>query len=149
MIMNIKKHGAVINKAPLIFCTLLLSFPVSAQMDSREAIDYLMRGFERIERPMNDAGLATQGNGYLVQPGDTLDVIIDRTLGRLPVKRSLLRQAFVKANPSAFRRGDPNYIFAGKRLRIPDVEDLGGVIFTDPNQMAAPRDKSHWIRYPY
>lgn len=144
-----KNAGPARRFLPWLLLGLMISAPLQAQMDAREAIDHLMRGFERIEPVATlDGPIGTQGS-YLVQRGDTLDAIIAKTLGNVPIRRSLLRQAFVKANPSAFRRGDPNYVFAGKTLKVPDVEDLSGVVFTDSAAMSRHDDKSHWIRYPY
>ena len=70
------------------------------------------------------------GGEHLVKEGEYLDLIIEKTMPNSPIKPDLLRKAFVRINPSAFGgRGNPNYLFAKKTLKIPSVEDLKSIIF--------------------
>ena len=93
------------------------------------------------------------GGTHVVQEGEFLDLIIEKTYSGSPIRRDLLRKAFVKLNPSAFGgRGNPNYIFARKKLKVPSVEDLKAVIFKSGeleqlrNSSADPHQG--WIQYP-
>lgn len=98
-----------------------------------------------------DAVLAEDGT-YLVKPGDYLDKIIKQTAGNSRVRPSILRRAFVRANPSAFKRSNPNWMLANKRLKVPDVDDIKKVIFKDidPNKAKARGIDPYegWIQYP-
>lgn len=85
---------------------------------------------------------------YEVRPGDTLDSLIQRSFSGSGIRRDFLRQAFVAANPQAFRNGNPNWMLAGVSLRIPTQQDLLKVVFEDPAQLESRTSQRHWIRYP-
>ena len=93
------------------------------------------------------------GGEHVVKEGEYLDLIIEKTLPNSPIKPDLLRKAFVKINPTAFGgRGNPNYLFAKKTLKIPSVEDLKTIIFNS-GQMDELKTQSRdphrgWIHYP-
>ena len=58
-------------------------------------------------------------------------MVIRKVAPNSPLQRDLLRQAFVRANPHAFRRNNPNWMYAGVVLKVPDIDDLRRVIFKD------------------
>ena len=109
------------------------------------ALAQLLRGFATLEGEL--ARVPQAGARYRVQPGDTLDDIIFRTLGDLSVRHEVVRDAFIRANPRAFRRKNPNYLFAGVELRIPGAEDFRAVVFDDP-KVGQTIDRRRMIRYP-
>lgn len=91
------------------------------------------------------------GGTYQVRRGETLDMVIRKVAPNSPLQRSLLRQAFVKANPHAFRRNNPNWMYAGTVLKVPDIDDLRRVIFKDsPGSLKknVSDEKAGWVRFP-
>ena len=113
----------------------------------------LKRLVKDLEVSMQDAveGITLNGDGtYLIRRGDYLDKIIKNTVGDYPFKRDILRKAFVLANPKVFRRSNPNWMYANKRMRIPQVEDIKKVIFKDQprNKLSLKDDYADWVRYP-
>ena len=103
------------------------------------------------DKNTKDAVIAEDGT-YLVKSGDYLDKIIKQTAGNSSIRPSILRRAFVRANPSAFKRSNPNWMLANKRLKVPDVDDIKKVIFKDidPNKAKARGIDPYegWIQYP-
>ena len=103
------------------------------------------------DREPNDQ--AGPGGEHLVKEGEYLDLIIEKTMPNSPIKSDLLRKAFVRINPTAFGgRGNPNYLFAKKTLKIPSVEDLKTIIFKS-GEMEGLKTQSRdphrgWIHYP-
>ena len=88
---------------------------------------------------------------HRVRRGETLDMVIRRLMPNSPLQRNLLRSAFVKANPHAFRRNNPNWMYAGAVLQIPDVEHLRQVIFKEtPGRLKKDisDEKAGWVRFP-
>ena len=79
-----------------------------------------------------------------------MDHIIAKMLPNLPVNKSILRQAIVKANPHAFKRDNPNWMYANKKLRLPGADDIHNVIFTEQadTKKAKRQDRGSWIKYP-
>ena len=86
------------------------------------------------------------GATYNVRRGDTLAAIIRQSFNTSKIRKPIIRQAFVKANPSAFRRGNPNWMYAGKVLTMPEVKDFQKAIFVDGAPAAS--GKRDWVRYP-
>ena len=93
------------------------------------------------------------GGTHVVQAGEYLDLIIEKTMPNSPIKENILRRAFVRLNPHAFGgNGNPNYLFAKQTLKIPSVEDLRDIIFKE-DEMEHIKHQSRepnqgWIRYP-
>ncbi len=88
---------------------------------------------------------------YDVQFGDTLDSIIKSQLPEFPVKKSIVREAIVSANRHAFRRNNPHWMYANKKLKLPDNSDIHQAIFKTPapeDGLASNRRHKDWIRYP-
>ena len=87
---------------------------------------------------------------YLVQSGDTLDEIIAQLVGETPIRRRIMREAFVQANPNSFRNGNPNYMLAGVRLRVPDSDDIIELLFDmdSPEMRSMSQSREGWVRFP-
>ena len=91
------------------------------------------------------------GGTYQVRRGETLDMVIRKVAPNSQLQRDLLRQAFVKANPHAFRRNNPNWMYAGAILKVPDIDDLRRVIFKEtPGRLKknVSDEKAGWVRFP-
>ena len=119
-----------------------------SELDS--ALRRLVKDLEQAMRNASE-GVASNNDGtYLIKRGDHLDKIIRTTVGNYPFKRDILRKAFVQANPKVFRRSNPNWMYANKTMRIPQVEDIKKVIFKDqPRQkLSSGNPYDGWVRYP-
>ena len=91
------------------------------------------------------------GGTHRVRRGETLDMVIRKVAPNSPLQRDLLRKAFVRANPHAFRRNNPNWMYAGVVLKVPDIDDLRRVVFreTPGNLKKNVSDKkAGWVRFP-
>jgi len=66
-------------------------------------------------------GQAAERAPYLVQPRDTLDRVIRKTLPTSPFSPQILREAYIKANPQVFQGGRALGLRIGQTLRIPDA----------------------------
>ena len=85
-----------------------------------------------VGRPDGAAGSSKKGllgGTYVTKRGDTLNQIIQSQVSGLPLKMNILRLAIVNANPHAFKRSNPNWMYAGKRLKLPSVDDIRSVVF--------------------
>ena len=133
--------------------------PAEETIDEAELDDALSRMVADLERQLEEAAalakedeVAPDGT-YVVKKGDYLDKIINQTVGSSPLRRNILRRAFVRANPHAFMRSNPNWLLANKRLRVPEADDIKKVIFTDESRRASTQRESAnphegWIQYP-
>lgn len=100
----------------------------------------------------NASGTEIVTNGtHRVRRGETLDMVIRKVAPNSAIQPRILRQAFVRANPHAFRRGNPNWLYAGAVLQVPDIEHLRQVIFkSSPNRLKKniSDEKAGWVRFP-
>ena len=133
--------------------------PAQETIDEAELDDALSRMVADLERQLEEAAALAQEDAvaadgtYVVKQGDYLDKIINQTVGSSPLRRDILRRAFVRANPHAFMRSNPNWLLANKRLRVPEADDIKKVIFTDESRRASKQRESAnphagWIQYP-
>ena len=133
--------------------------PAEETIDEAELDDALSRMVADLERQLEEAAALAKEDEvspdgtYVVKRGDYLDKIINQTVGSSPLRRDILRRAFVRANPHAFMRSNPNWLLANKRLRVPEADDIKKVIFTDESRRASTQRESAnphegWIQYP-
>ena len=90
------------------------------------------------------------GGTYTTKRGDTLNQIINSQVSGLPLKMNIIRLAIVKANPHAFKRSNPNWMYAGKRLKLPSVDDIRSVVFKADSgrKKRFSSDPDSWVIYP-
>jgi Tfp pilus assembly protein FimV len=123
--------------------------PAVAETQSAErALAQLMRDVQRLEPAL--AKPNSEDGYYTTRPGDTVDMILKRMLPNVPVKKAILRQALVKANPHAFKRSNPNWMYANKKLRLPVAKDIHKVIFVEKSghKNSKSDERLNWVKYP-
>ena len=156
------KNNDISNWVVLLSCVFVLSFvakDVSGQVTYRateDALKQLVKDIEALRRApasglkdkKDSSGLVV--GSYVTKPGDTLNQIILRQLPDLPIRHNIVRMAIVKANPHAFKRKNPNWMYAGKTLRLPSVDDIRSVVFRDaaPERGGFTANQDSWIKYP-
>lgn len=89
---------------------------------------------------------------YLVKPGDTLSDIVYEAVKGTDIHPDFILAAIVRANPSVFVRGNPNWMLAGKKIKFPQPGDFQRMIFKEkPKGGGSPADSDPykgWITYP-
>ena len=123
---------------------------VAADSNLDRALETLLAGYD-IQDYLEVRDDEEMSSGYYqVRTGDTLDDIILRAIGETPIRKNILRDAFVSANPNSFRNGNPNYLLAGLRLRIPDAEDIVALLFdmNSREMRGANRSRDSWVHFP-
>ena len=129
------------------FC--LLSSAAQAQsMSAERALAQLVKDIKRAQPAL--ANNSSEDGYYTTRPGDTVDMILNRMLPNMPVRRDILRKALVKANPHAFKRSNPNWMYANKKLKLPGATDIHNVVFTDQanDKKSNQEERLSWVKYP-
>lgn len=142
---NIRSAAGII--LPFFF---LMTSAVAADSNLDRALETLLAGYD-IQDYLEVRDDEEMSSGYYqVRTGDTLDDIILRAIGETPIRKNILRDAFVSANPNSFRNGNPNYLLAGLRLRIPDAEDIVALLFdmNSREMRGANRSRDSWVHFP-
>tara|TARA_B110000967_G_C18634335_1_gene435278 strand:- start:224 stop:658 length:435 start_codon:yes stop_codon:yes gene_type:complete len=131
----------------------LVIYPAISQGASPEierALEILLADYD-IDNYLKVRDEVTLSSGYyLVQSGDTLDELIVRLVGNTPIRKKVLREAFVHANPNSFRNSNPNYMLAGIRLRIPNADDIIELLFdmNSPAMRNMNQSRESWVHFP-
>ena len=93
-----------------------------------------------------------EDGSLLVREGDSLSKIIQSIAGDSQINPEFLQRVFIEANPRAFKRKNPNWMYAGARLKIPDLNDFRRVLFKKSAVMDQDQSsldpRADWIRYP-
>jgi len=129
------------------FC--LLSSAAQAQsMSAERALAQLVKDIKRAQPALANNG--SEDGYYTTRPGDTVDMILNRMLPNMPVRRDILRKALVKANPHAFKRSNPNWMYANKKLKLPGATDIHNVVFTDQanDKKSNQEERLSWVKFP-
>ena len=84
---------------------------------------------------------------YTVRPGDTLSEIMATHLGDTGVNHDVMQHVIVGTNKSAFRRGNPHWLMAGAKLRMPTVIDVMDYVIPDQKSQRV-GSSDEWVRYP-
>ena len=106
---------------------------------------------EKIAKESDSLILDTDGR-YVIKRGDSLSEILEKIANGSNINLNLLKRAFVAANPKAFKRANPNWMYANARLRFPEEKDFRKILFRNVNQQETKTEVedpySNWIRFP-
>ena len=96
----------------------------------------------------------------VARKGESLQKLIARSMGNLPFKPEILRDAMIQKNPAAFKNGKPESLIVGSVLKLPTMEDFRRYIpavaavcvegdGTDGARADATADpRKGWVRFP-
>ena len=139
-------------------------FGVAEGMEDSNKNDELSHALERMLSDLKKAVDESVSTGdisqidedgyYLVKRGDSLSRIIERVIAKTNINGEFLKKAFVAANPKAFKRANPNWLYANSKLRLPLEKDFRKLVFKRGNKNSEKNDEStdpykDWIQYPW
>ena len=133
---------------------ILLGMPIGLlqanTLDAERALKHLLADVDKMEADFSISAKMSPAKHYTTQYGDTLDEILIKHVGKMPIRKDILKRVVVHANPNAFKRSNPNWMFSGRKLKLPDADDIRNLIFTDEakKKMLQGRNRDDWIRYP-
>jgi hypothetical protein len=120
---------------------------------TKKALAQLIKDIDLLRPALAAKAEESQDGYYTIRRGETLDGIIAKVLPSMPLRKSIIRQAIVLANPHAFKRRNPNWMYADKKIKLPDTKDIHRVIFIEPsNGMAKAKNsrqqRQDWVHFP-
>jgi len=122
--------------------------------NSAELEQALKNMLSRMTRASNASDAIKKGwvNGiYRVKKGDTISAIAHASVKGTDIRADFMLDAIVKLNPSAFIRGNPNWMLAGSKLKFPKPEDFSKLFFVKNRADEAGEAEdpfAGWIQYP-
>ncbi len=73
---------------------------------------------------------------HTVKKNETLVQIIYDYYGKSNLNRKVVELAIVQANSSAFVRNNPNYMYAGRRLYLPSINEIRDLALRRPGRVS-------------
>ena len=144
----------------------MLSGIVHAADNSSAAADALRALTQSSVGTTEPSGAASsQSLTHTVRRGETVDMIIKRHWGQLPLSEEFMRKALMRANPQAFQGHSVHRLQAGAVLRLPGPTELhqwlvelhpaSAALFRPEFHEGDPRkpgvhdgERKRWVRYP-
>ena len=106
---------------------------------------------EQISKNSDSLVLDADGR-YVIKRGDSLSEILEKIATGSNINLNLLKRAFVSANPGAFKRSNPNWMYADAKLRFPEEKDFRKILFRNVDMRETKTEVedpySDWIRFP-
>ncbi len=124
---------------------------------TEDALKQLIKDIEKVRKaPAGNLSAKVDGkNGvlsdsYTIQKGDTLNQIIARKLSSSPISYDILKMSIVKTNSHAFKRNNPNWMYAGKVIKFPTVSDLKELLFKNNRSKlnSGTSSPDTWVQFP-
>ncbi len=72
---------------------------------------------------------------HVVKKDETLSNIIYNYYGKAGLNKRVLELAIVTSNSSAFVRNNPHFMYAGKKLYLPSINEIRNLILRNPNKV--------------
>ncbi len=113
-----------------------------------------------ILRPPQSGGEVMSGNNafarnpdhsakHMVKKNESLHVIIKKYYGNSGLNTRFLQLAIVSKNRHAFVRGNPNFLYAGKTLHLPSVNEIRDMVMASSSSKPsmAPASRNNHIYF--
>ena len=85
---------------------------------------------------------------HLVKDGESLSVILKKYYGNSGLNMRIVELSIIEINKHAFVRNNPNYLFSGKRLAIPSVNQIMNLVKNKPDKKTSfDNNKNHIYFY--
>ena len=124
-------------KLYFIIFIFLLNFTVSKSNEPFVVLEYQgnssQNGSSKINK--NNKFLKDQNysTSHLVKDGESLSVILNKYYGNSGLNMRIVQLSLVEINKHAFVRNNPNYLFSGKKLIIPSVNQIMNLVKKKPD----------------
>ena len=80
---------------------------------------------------------------HLVEPGDSLSGIINKYYKNTGLNMRVVELSIIEINKKAFVRNNPNYLFAGKKIKIPSISQIMNLVMNTTNKSQKQSSSSH------
>lgn len=65
---------------------------------------------------------------YEVKEGDSLSAIINKFYSRTGLNKKIIEVSIIQINKKAFVRENPHYLYAGKKIKIPSINEMMNLV---------------------
>ena len=122
-----------------ILIIFLLNFTVTKSNEPFVVLEYKGNFFDQSDsKKINKNNTFIKDQNYstshTVKDGESLSEIINKFYGNTGLNMRIIQLSLTEINKHAFVRNNPNYLFAGKKLKIPSINEIMNLVKNKPNQ---------------
>ena len=122
-----------------VFIIFLLNFTVTKSNEPFVVLEYKGNFFDQSDsKKINKNNKFIKDQNYstshTVKDGESLSEIINKFYGNTGLNMRIIQLSLTEINKHAFVRNNPNYLFAGKKLKIPSINEIMNLVKNKPNQ---------------
>ena len=136
-------------KLPFLMCVGLLTITLSGlffrSVNAEPIVILEYRGAEMVtdgDGAMHPFRLdPDHSTHHKVMQNETLSHIIANYYGGSGMDKAFVQMAIVKRNRTAFVRANPNYLYAGKSLHLPSLNEIRAMLVREPKSTKTPEPK--------
>ena len=135
-------------KLYFIIFVFFLNFTVSKSNEPFVVLEYKGNMSNNVSSKINkfikDQNYSTS---HLVKDGESLSVILKKYYGNSGLNMRIVELSLIEINKHAFVRNNPNYLFSGKRLAIPSVNQIMNLVKNKPDKKTSFDNKKNHIYF--
>jgi len=137
-----------------ILIIFLLNFTVTKSNEPFVVLEYKGNFFDQSDsKKYNKNNKFIKDQNYstihTVKDGESLSEIINKFYGNTGLNMRIIQLSLTEINKHAFVRNNPNYLFAGKKLKIPSINEIMNLVKNKPNQRKASSNRGNNHIYFY
>ena len=137
-----------------ILIIFLLNFTVTKSNEPFVVLEYKGNFFDQSDSKKynkNNKFIKDQNysTSHTVKDGESLSEIINKFYGNTGLNMRIIQLSLTEINKHAFVRNNPNYLFAGKKLKIPSINEIMNLVKNKPNQRKASSNRGNNHIYFY
>lgn len=130
--MVIKRHKITLTILIVLLCS---------QLNSREPFVVLESSHSHANKKINSKNKFLKNNNHFVihevKFGDSLSKIINKYYKNTGLNKKIIEISIIEINKKAFVRDNPNYLFAGQKIRVPSINEIKNLVIKKPNNKKA------------
>lgn len=138
-------------KLYFIIFVFFLNFTVSKSNEPFVVLEYKGNMSNNVSSKINNNNKFIKDQNYstshLVKDGESLSVILKKYYGNSGLNMRIVELSIIEINKHAFVRNNPNYLFSGKRLAIPSVNQIMNLVKNKPDKKTSFDNKKNHIYF--
>ena len=84
---------------------------------------------------------------HKVEQGDSLSGIINKYYANTGLNKKIIEVSIVEINSKAFVKKNPHYLFAGKNIKIPSINEIMQLVKNEPSNEKSSSDRGSHIYF--
>ena len=82
-----------------------------------------------------------------MKPGESLSGFLSKYYSNTGLNMRIVEISLIEMNKHAFVRQNPNYLFAGKKIKIPSINEIMNLVKNKPNSSGKNNNRNNHIYF--